>query len=1145
MLSTSRYSRLRGVVFSIISVLVSTTPLFAQPGSSLATTTTAEYRKSNQSKVFFYDGNWWAYGFHEAQAKWYIWKYNGTTWTKTNKQEATTSYYIDAVVDTVNGKLYSFASHHTKPRFRRYGYSGGTWVKELEKSTFQYFVHPDKANPVSMVLAKNGTLWVFRIDGSSNLQATYSSDMGVTWSPATTIKSGLNVSTGTTDAVAFTLGGHDYVGVGYAEKNTTTSGYGFLYHDDADAPDVWTDESSQLTMIGTEVGLNDICMNVDGTNQIYMFVRTAGGNNSDPRNTLYRRNTAGVWTAFAVNNVGTGPFWTSPAVAIDGENQVLYLLGRNTTSAIVEYKMCNIGQESTLLAAAVDTVFASGSDTFGNISVPIGLLNSTTGLMVVGDNTTDDDIWFNQLPISASSNLNIDSVVVTPDTVNVYAAYTIQLAVSAGGALAAGAGEINLRFPDNTLVPGSITAANILVNGTPATTASSNSLTRELAITTPVNIPPASIVTVEITLATGLANPTLPGGYTLEAWTSAQPTPVTSPNYDLFATTTTVTAASVSPFPAEADSAANYTIGFHVGTAGRMLSGISTFSVQFPSPTVITQGALTGVTVNTVGATATGDSANRTVTITLPAAVTISNNDSVTLFIPSTVIINPSYADTFYVHVATSVEQSLVKSKGYDIRIGRPIASTTKNIERQNQSKIFYHDGSWWAMLQDKTSRNWYLCQRLDTTWTTVRLITNLSKARPDCILDAPNNRLYILLPGASTTYLMRLSYSSHTWSIDSGYPKTVWNVQEAAMNLARAKNGDLWAFYISAGAIHGRRSSDDGNTWASPVVIKSSLNDQTGLTDAVPFTYAGDNYIGLGYAEDGDSGAIFGFLRHRDTDPDTVWTDETSNLEQFDGTDADDHISMLEHNNEIFMIVKTAGGTTSAAKNGLMHRATDGDWSSYAINIGEGWTRPVGAIDTSNGVLYVMGTTEGALRIGELKQVALGDYINLVATPVDTIFQNSGDNFFDLSVAHHTLTSASELVVLASNTTRDETWSQLIALPDGALTKPEISSELNRQTARTRESDGEIIIAAYPNPFNPTTNLRFRLSSPASVKLQIFNLNGQIVRTLVNGNLPVGTHERTWNGRNQRGEPVASGTYFYRLQFNGQAITGLLHFVK
>jgi len=1118
----------------------------AQPGSPLATTTSAEYRKSNQSKIFFYDGMWWAYGYHENNAKWFLWKYSSNVWTKTNKQEATTSYYIDAVVDTANDKLYSFASHHTKPRFRRYSYAGGIWSKDIEKSNFQYFIHPDKANPVSMVLGKDGTLWLFRIDGSNNLQTTYSTNMGNTWSPARTIKSGLNVATGTTDAVAFTISGNNYVGVGYAEKNASNSHYGFLYHLDGDPDTVWTDESSQLTFLGSETALNDICMAVDNSNQIYMFVRTAGGGLSDPRNTLYRRNTAGVWTAFAVNTVGLGPLWTSPAIAIDGENQMLYLMGRNTTTSIVEYKTCHIGSESTLTSATVDTLLASGTDAFANISAPTGLLNSTTGLMVTGDNTTDDDIWFNLLPINPATDIIINSVTVTPDTCNANGAYNVALLPSASGNLAAGSGVIYLRFPNNTLVPATIAASNVTVNGTPASSVSSNSSTREVTIVTPVDLPGATVFTVVVSAAAGLLNPTLPGDYTLEAWTSAQPNPVTSPSYTLLPPTTTVTAAAVSHFPMEADSAAQYTIGFRVGNRGRMLSGTSTFSVYFPSTTGISNGSLSGVTVNGTSATATGNTASRLVTITLPAAVTINNGDSVTLFLPSSAIINPSSADTFQLEVATSVETTKVKSQGYHIHVGRAIPSTTKNIERQNQSKLFYHGGFWWAMLQDANTKNWYLCKRSDTTWSAVRLIANLSKARPDCILDAANNKVYILLPGASTTYLTRLTFnpSSQSWSTDSGFPRTVWNVQQAEMNLVRAKNGDLWVFYYDSSAVHGRRSTDNGNSWQAPVVVKSGLHDQNGLTDAVAFTYAGDNYVGLGYAEDGNATAIYGFLRHRDSDPDSVWTDETANLQQFSGVNADDHINMLVHNDEIFMIVKTAGGIATAAKNGLMHRNSSGVWSSYTINQGDGWTRPVGAIDASNGMLYVMGTSENSKKIGLMKKVSLGSYGSLLAAAVDTIFHKQGTEFFDLSVAHHTVTASSNLVVLASNTTLNSTWSQFIDLPGGSLAKGS-AAEAGANVVLAGNNTEGLEIFAYPNPFNPATNLRFRLTSPANVKLQIFNLNGQIVRTLVNGELPAGTHERRWNGRDQHGETVASGSYFYRLQVNGVAKTGLLHFIK
>jgi len=53
--------------------------LQAQTGASMASTTVATYRKSNQSKVFYHDGSWWALGFHQPKAVWYLWKYNGSS----------------------------------------------------------------------------------------------------------------------------------------------------------------------------------------------------------------------------------------------------------------------------------------------------------------------------------------------------------------------------------------------------------------------------------------------------------------------------------------------------------------------------------------------------------------------------------------------------------------------------------------------------------------------------------------------------------------------------------------------------------------------------------------------------------------------------------------------------------------------------------------------------------------------------------------------------------------------------------------------------------------------------------------------------------------------------------------------------------
>ncbi len=80
-----------------------------------------------------------------------------------------------------------------------------------------------------------------------------------------------------------------------------------------------------------------------------------------------------------------------------------------------------------------------------------------------------------------------------------------------------------------------------------------------------------------------------------------------------------------------------------------------------------------------------------------------------------------------------------------------------------------------------------------------------------------------------------------------------------------------------------------------------------------------------------------------------------------------------------------------------------------------------------------------------------------------------------------------------------------------------------------------------YPNPFNPTTTIAFRVDgsrfmvhSPARTTLVIYNVLGQKVSILVNENLKAGTYQTTWDGKNDAGEKVHSGVYFYRLTSGG-----------
>ncbi len=68
------------------------------------------------------------------------------------------------------------------------------------------------------------------------------------------------------------------------------------------------------------------------------------------------------------------------------------------------------------------------------------------------------------------------------------------------------------------------------------------------------------------------------------------------------------------------------------------------------------------------------------------------------------------------------------------------------------------------------------------------------------------------------------------------------------------------------------------------------------------------------------------------------------------------------------------------------------------------------------------------------------------------------------------------------------------------------------------------------PNPFNPTTAIQFGVTQSSHVRLSIYSVNGQLVRRLIGGEVPAGSHAAVWNGFDGQGRPAASGLYLYRL---------------
>ena len=84
-----------------------------------------------------------------------------------------------------------------------------------------------------------------------------------------------------------------------------------------------------------------------------------------------------------------------------------------------------------------------------------------------------------------------------------------------------------------------------------------------------------------------------------------------------------------------------------------------------------------------------------------------------------------------------------------------------------------------------------------------------------------------------------------------------------------------------------------------------------------------------------------------------------------------------------------------------------------------------------------------------------------------------------------------------------------------------------------------------YPNPFNPSTTISYNLPKTGSVRLDIYNIKGQLVRTLVNDHKTAGSHSVIWDGKDDNGRAASTGVYFYRMVTPDKVLTNKMLMMK
>jgi serine protease len=115
---------------------------------------------------------------------------------------------------------------------------------------------------------------------------------------------------------------------------------------------------------------------------------------------------------------------------------------------------------------------------------------------------------------------------------------------------------------------------------------------------------------------------------------------------------------------------------------------------------------------------------------------------------------------------------------------------------------------------------------------------------------------------------------------------------------------------------------------------------------------------------------------------------------------------------------------------------------------------------------------------------------------------------------------------------------SSVVTASDDWVEMGEGQSEVSLPTTFTLDQN-------HPNPFNPTTVITYSLTASADVELVVINVLGQQIRTLVNQYQSAGNHEVVWDGRDQGGNQVASGIYFYRMASAGSVDTKKMLLMK
>ena len=789
-------------------------------------------------------------------------------------------------------------------------------------------------------------------------------------------------------------------------------------------------------------------------------------------------------------------------------------------------------------AVTVDFDTSAGLDNLSQITNSISVQTSSDNLAGSGP-----------YELSDSAPLSVTSVTPSPTSQNANAGYSVKFTLGdPDGGLTANSDSIRIVFPSNTFVPTTVSLIDVTVNGAnplanPRVGAGASSDT--LIIPVPQNLGGGTSVTVLINQSAGFLNPTLVQSYTMNVRTTVETEPVTSPAYNITQTSTTVSAATVTvetPTPALAS---KYTIDFNVGSNGRLLAGTSTITITFNGSTTVNPTAsnydLTTITVDAVEtAIPTTDISisEQAVTLTIHSTVSIDNNESISIVIDGTTtpITNPSSSGDYTLQVKTSVETSNITSNSYTISSDSPVTNiavelssslvndnSTNTIGFRVQSGLAAGSGTITITFPSNT----FIPSSISTSNVQLASGGSFPQTPNDVagVSTNPSTRVVTVtvpsgkavIAGDSVSVIFQTGAGIENPSITGSY---TLNAKTSSQGL----NGTSGPYTLQPAGTFIQGLSVDISPVAPSVIGRYEFNFTTGSRGRL---VSGTSTINLLFP----SGVNFTL----GTPPPSKVTvnSTTAAAVELSGDElfvtVPSSVTIGNSASVTVVIDESAGIQNAPSTDPLTYQAATSVESDY---LGTDFSLPVELTlfqsEVKNNVVILSWVTESELENAYWwilrKELSKDEYNKILDGSLK--IGDSQNQFETISqIEGRGNTSEKSFYSYEDNTVEvGKVYAyRLVDISYSGLTTYHdvIYQEIKAPMIFALEQN-------FPNPFNPSTNIKYSIPVEATVELRIFNILGQEVKTLVDEITKAGFYNVEWDGKDNFNQRVASGIYIY-----------------